>query len=179
MSFNNTLLKTERLILRPIAHKDSAQLFAIRKDPEVMRYIPRPLAVTIEDAHAMIDRMLKGIEDKISLNWTITLGDDDEFIGYIGYFRMNLENHRAEIGYITHPDYQGKGYTKEALKAATDYGFNEMGLHTIEAVTAPENTASQQLLLKSGFIKEAHFRENVFFENRYLDSVHYTLFKLD
>ena len=62
---NSTLiLQTPRLILRPVAHKDSAQLFAIRKDPEMMRYIPRPLAVTIDDAQILIDIMLKGIEDQ-------------------------------------------------------------------------------------------------------------------
>ena len=63
---NSTLiLQTSRLTLRPIAHKDSAQLFAIRKDPEMMRYIPRPLAVTMEDAQVLIDKMIKGIEDNI------------------------------------------------------------------------------------------------------------------
>lgn len=98
-------------------------------------------------------------------------------MGVFGYYRLHPDYFRAELGYMLHPDYQGKGLMQEALQAIINFGFTELNLHTIEAVIDPANIASEKILQKLGFIKEAHFRENVFFDGRFLDSVHYTLFK--
>ena len=43
-------LETERLLLRRLNPNDVAEVFAMRSNPEVMQYIPRPLAQTKEDA---------------------------------------------------------------------------------------------------------------------------------
>jgi ribosomal-protein-alanine N-acetyltransferase len=55
------------------------------------------------------------------------------------------------------------------------YGFNTVGLHSIEANIAPENIASARLLEKAGFVREAYFRENLFFNGRFLDTVIYSI----
>jgi ribosomal-protein-alanine N-acetyltransferase len=39
-------------------------------------------------------------------------------LGIIGHYRIQPENHRAEIGYML-PEYQGKGITSEAIKLVT------------------------------------------------------------
>jgi ribosomal-protein-alanine N-acetyltransferase len=65
---------------------------------------------------------------------------------------------------------------KEALTAVINYGFTQLKLHSIEAVIDPNNTASENVLLRNGFIKEAHFRENFLHKGEFLDSVHYALF---
>jgi ribosomal-protein-alanine N-acetyltransferase len=43
-------LETERLTLREITRDDVNEIFSLRSDKELMRYISRPLAVTMEDA---------------------------------------------------------------------------------------------------------------------------------
>ena len=58
------------------------------------------------------------------------------------------------------PEYHGKGIAVEAIKELIKYGFEIMKLHSIEAVIDPENLASEKVLQKSGFVKEAHFKEN-------------------
>ena len=50
-----------------------------------------------------------------------------------------------------------------------------MKLHSIEAVTDPENYASWGLLEKNGFIREGHFKEDCFWQGKYLDSFVYSL----
>ena len=42
------------------------------------------------------------------------------------------------------------------------YGFEEMKLHSIEAIIDPANLASEKVLQKNGFKKEAHLKENEF-----------------
>jgi len=57
------------------------------------------------------------------------------------------------------------------------YGFNEMNLHSMEAVIDPRNSASERVLIKNGFVKEGHFKENEFFNGEFLDSVIYSKIK--
>jgi len=58
----------------------------------------------------------------------------------------------------------------EAMTAALDYCFKVLNFHSVEANTAPENVASGRILEKHGFIQEAYFRENFYFDGQFLDS---------
>jgi ribosomal-protein-alanine N-acetyltransferase len=49
-----------------------------------------------------------------------------------------------------------------------------MKLHSIEAIIDPANISSEKVLQKNGFVKEAHLRENDFFNGRFLDTVIYS-----
>ncbi len=64
---------------------------------------------------------------------------------------------------------------KEALLAVHDFGFKEMKLHSIEAHINPANTASAAILESAGYIREAYFREDYFFNGIFLDSAIYSL----
>ena len=168
-------LESERLLLRQITPADVKEIFELRSDKDTMKYIPRPLCVTHEDALALIHMMQQKIETNEGINWAITLKNDDKLIGFIGHYRIQWEHFRSEIGYMVSPDYNGKGITTEAIKLLVDYGFNDMKMHSLEAVIDPENTASARVLVKNGFVKEAHFIENEFFDGKFLDSVIYSL----
>lgn len=168
-------LETERLSLRRVIKSDVNEIFALRSDKEIMKYIPRPLAKTTEDALEHITTIDNTIDKNEGINWAITLKDNSKLIGIIGHYRIQPQNYRAEVGYILHPEYHGKGIIPEALKKVLEYGFKEMKLHTIEAVIDPDNIASEKVLLKSGFTKEAHFIENQYYEGRFLDTVIYSL----
>ena len=87
---------------------------------------------------------------------------------------MQPENYRTETGYILHPDYHRKGIISEAFDTVIDYAFNVLKFHSLEAVIDPDNIASEQLLIKHKFVKEGHFKENGFFEGRFLDAVIYS-----
>ena len=63
----------------------------------------------------------------------------------------------------------------EGMIAALKYGFNEMQLHRVEANINPLNIPSQAILEKAGFVKEAHFKENYFYNGYYTDSAIYCL----
>jgi len=168
-------LETERLLLRRVVNNDLKEVIALRSNPETMKYIPRPLVKTDQDGLDHIAMINDKIEANIGINWAITLKDNPQLIGIIGHYRMKPEHHRSEIGYMILPEFNGKGIVTEAIKAVVKYGFETMKLHSIEAVIDPENLASAKVLEKNGFVKEAHLKENEFFDGRYLDSVIYSL----
>ncbi|MBF7091475.1 GNAT family N-acetyltransferase [Flavobacterium sp. ALJ2] len=169
------VLKTERLFLKRITNEDANEIIALRSNPETMKYIPRPLIKTNEQALEHIAQINSITETNEGINWGITLKDNPKIIGFIGYFRIKPEHYRAEIGYMLLPEFHGKGIIPEAVKTVIDYGFNEMKLHSIEAVIDPDNLASERVLQKMGFVKEGHFKESEYYEGRFLDSVIYSL----
>jgi [ribosomal protein S5]-alanine N-acetyltransferase len=168
------ILETERLILRRVLPSDVKEMFELRSNPETMKYIPRPLLTNHEEALAHIQMMEDKIETNEGINWAITLKGDDTMLGVIGHYRIKPEHHRAEVGYMILPEYHGKGITTEAVQCVVDYGFNTMQLHSIEGVIDPENGASERVLQKCGFIKEAHFKENEFYDGKFIDAVVYS-----
>jgi [ribosomal protein S5]-alanine N-acetyltransferase len=170
------ILRTERLLLRQVDANDADTILALRSNEEVMKYIPRPYLKNKEEALELIAMFDDKIENGIGINWGIAFLDDPEkIIGIIGHYRMKPEHYRAEVGYMIFPEYNGMGIVSEALKKVVEYGFNEMKLHSIEAILDPKNRGSEKVLLKNGFVKEGHFIENEYYEGRFLDSMVYSL----
>lgn len=167
-------LETERLLLRRVDNTDVNEIFELRSNPETMKYIPRPLLTTTEEALEHIATIDARIDSNEGINWAITLKGDSKLIGIIGHYRIKPEHYRAEIGYMLLPEYSGKGIITEAVEEAVKYGFEIMQLHSIEAVIDPENIGSARVLEKLQFVKEAHLKENEFFEGRFWDSVIYS-----
>jgi ribosomal-protein-alanine N-acetyltransferase len=168
-------LETERLLLRRVDSNDIKEIFALRSNPETMKYIPRPLVKTDEDALEHIAMIDSKIDSNEGINWAITLKYNPKLIGVIGHYRIKPENYRAELGYMLLPEYHGKGIVSEAVKEAVKYGFQVMKLNSLEAIIDPDNHASAKVLEKNGFVKEAHLKENEFYEGRFLDTVIYSI----
>lgn len=169
------VLSTPRLSLRKIQEKDVDDLFVMRSNKEVMKFIPRPVAQQKEDVLSLIEQVNNGISKNESINWAIALKENDQLIGTIGYVRSKPEHHRAEIGYMLNPLFHGKNITYEALCEVILFGFEHMKLHSIEAIIDPQNVASEKLLQKCNFQKEAHLKESEIWNNKYLDTVIYSL----
>lgn len=170
-------LETERLLLRRLDANDAEEVLALRGNPEIMKYIPRPLAKSKEDALEHINMIEEKIVNNIGVNWGITIKGNSKIIGIIGHYKISPENHRSEIGYMSFPEVNGKGYMSEAIKAVLIYGFEQMDLHSIEAIIDPDNIGSERVLQKNGFVKEAHILENELWEGKYLDTVIYSLLR--
>ncbi len=169
-------LTTSRLLLRAISQQDVDAIFALRTSPETLRFIDKKPLASKAEATLMIKKISDDVLLGEGITWGISLSaNPDVLIGTIGLWKIMKEHYRAEIGYMLLPEYYKKGLMKEALAAVTDYGFNDMGLHSIEANINPANEASERLLISAGFVKEAHFKENYYFDGRFLDSVIYSL----
>jgi ribosomal-protein-alanine N-acetyltransferase len=171
-------LETERLVLRKIdKDKDLADFFVLRSDAEVMKYIPRPVATEHQEVIDLINAGNEGYERGEMLSLAIAFKETDTFIGVVGFYRINWNNHRTEIGYILNPLHSGKGYVHEACSALIKFAFEDIGFHSLEAVIHPDNIKSINLIEKLGFVKEAHFKENEVFNNEFIDTLVYSKLK--
>lgn len=168
-------ITTRRLLLRRITEDDVNEIFFLRSDERVMRYIDKAPAETLDDAYEFIRKIadLEGSADAVT--WAICLKGDTRLIGTIVFWNIQKEHYRAEVGYTLHPDYWGKGIMQEALQVVIDYGFRVMKLHSIEANVNPENDSSIKLLERNKFVREAYFRENYYYNGKFLDTAIYSL----
>ncbi len=145
------MLSTERLVLRQPAASDVQDLFAIRADERVNRYLHRAPTTSTDDARDFIEKINRGIAQNESLYWIVELAG--KLAGSICLWSFSQNPFKAEVGFELHPDYQGKGLMQEALTAVLDFGFNNLGLETIEGFTHIRNAPSIKLLEKNGFQK--------------------------
>ncbi len=65
----------------------------------------------------------------------------------------------AAVGYWIGLPYTNKGYMTDAVNTLTKLAFSTLGLHRLEAACMPNNAASAQVLLKTGFRHEGVARK--------------------
>ncbi len=143
------IFTTSRLILRSLKIEDANEILLLRSNKKVNEFIDRPETTNIEDAKKFIEKIQKGIKNKESFYWAITLKDSDTLIGTICCFNISVEKTMAEIGYELHPDFHGKGIMQEAISKVISWGFEELRLNTITALSK-----CWQYQIYSGFIEK-------------------------
>lgn len=145
------VLQTERLVLRQLTMQDEKEIFLLRSDENVNKYIDRPPAVSLEDAQKFIEKINRGIAGNESLFWAIHFKNDAQLIGTICCWNFCKEEERAEIGYELLPFFQGKGIMQEAVSAVIQFGFQTMQLQSVEAWLKPQNLRSVNVLERNEF----------------------------
>ena len=172
-------LESSRLLFRAYKMEDAETLFYMRSHTAISKYLDTEIPKRIEDT----EKRIKGYHDAFNegkgITWAIVEKQSNKVIGDFGIWRIERQNSRGEIGYILHPNYWGKGYMTEALNALIRFGFDKINLHSYEANVNIENDNSKALLLKFGFKLEANFRENFYYDGKFLDSEIYCLLKSD
>jgi ribosomal-protein-alanine N-acetyltransferase len=145
------ILTTERLTLRQLVIDDEKEIFTLRSDSEINKYLDRQVSNTIDDAKNFINTVNENINKNDSLYWAITLGDRNILVGTICLFGFSDESGKCEIGYELLANFQRQGIMKEAAEKIIDYAFNTIKVQKIEAFVHRDNQSSIKLLEKFSF----------------------------
>ena len=147
-------LETKRLIIRSFTMDDAEAMFKVFGDPETMRFFMIWLATSVENARRFI-RWVTGMEREHGYSfWAVVEKESGEVIGDCGLAPLEGEGPEVELGCDLRRDKWNKGYAAEAGRACLEYGFGELKLKRIVAVTNPQNVAAQRALQKLGFAPE-------------------------
>ncbi len=147
------ILTTERLTLRPLSIDDQQDIFALRSDAEINKYLGRAPSQTIEDAINFINKINDNIQKNNSIYWVITLTKTKIFVGTICLFDFSAEKNSCEIGYELMTKFQNQGIMKEAVAEVITYTFETLQFQKIVAFTHNENQHSTKLLKKFNFLQ--------------------------
>jgi len=158
-------LKTNRLLLRKISIADLDNLHVLRYHPEVVKYIQRELVIDKKKIKSYISDRLNDIDSGKIYYWAISKLENPKLIGTICLWNFNDSKTIAEIGYELHPEYHGQGIMSEAIETVLNFGFLELNLKTIEALTSKHNESSKTLLNKFDFKLEPNRKDEGFPNN--------------
>jgi ribosomal-protein-alanine N-acetyltransferase len=79
--------------------------------------------------------------------------DGPRFIGFVGLNEIHFQAHftpAVEVGWRLAREHWGRGYATEAARAAVEFGFNELELPEIVAMTALKNAPSRRVMERLG-----------------------------
>ena len=147
------ILTTERLTLRQLSIEDKENIFSLRSDKEINKYLDRQGSKTIEEAIEFINKVNDNIKNNNSIYWVITLKKTGIFVGTICLFDLSNVKSSCEIGYELMTKFQGQGIMKEAAEKVIEYAFQTLRFQKIIAFTHKGNLNSTKLLTKFNFIK--------------------------
>jgi len=102
---------------------------------------------------------------------------EDKLIGEIGFRTIKWFNRKAEISLFIIPEYQGKGYGKQALLMLMKFAFKKMNLYRLEAEVIDYNDRAKSLFEKLGFVLEGRLRDAKYNEGKYYDVLRYGILK--
>jgi len=146
----NVTLETERLILRPFAEGDAADLYEYARDPRVGPAAGWPVHKSVEESREII-RTVFAAED----TFAVVDKPSGKVIGSAGFVhrhRTELPGPDDEIGYALSPACWGRGLIPEAVRELLRYGFEDLGLETIWCGHYDFNAKSRRVVEKCGFL---------------------------
>jgi ribosomal-protein-alanine N-acetyltransferase len=139
------VIKTERLLLRPMEESDAEDVFLWAHSPEVTKYLFYLPNRTIEDTKRLVANWVRRRRNE---SWVLVL--DGHAIGELEHIK-DLPDRGAELGYESKEEVWGHGYMKEAMKAVIRY-LLDSGYDYLFAETDSRNERSSRLLLSLGFL---------------------------
>jgi len=149
------VIQTDRLILRDWRADDTAPFNVMCRDPAVMEHLG-PLQ-TLAETGAAITRLAAIQAQHGHTFWAIERRDDGQFLGFCG-LKIAPEHipgieGAIEIGWRLRRDAWGKGYAREAAQASLGWGWANLPVDRIIAITTPANARSWGLMLRLGMVR--------------------------
>lgn len=166
--FTFPVLETERLRLVQLSQIHCDDIFGIFSSKKVTEYYDCHPYKSVDEARDLIAIFKQRFNNKTGIRWGICLKENPKVIGTIGFNRFQ-QKLSGSIGYDLNEKYWNKGIISEAIRIVTEFGFNTLSLHRIEAEVVPGNTASEIVLTKNGFQYEGTLREKGFWKGEYHD----------
>ena len=160
-------LETDRLLLRALTVSDAEDMYDYAHRADVTRHLtwdPHPNISYTREYLAYISAHYRAGD---FFDWAVVDRESDRMIGTCGFTRFHYEADSAEIGYVIHPSYWGRGIATEAVDAVIRFGFQRLELNRIEARFMEGNTASRRVMEKNGMSFEGMMRQSMYIKGEY------------
>ena len=103
--------------------------------------------------------------------------DNGSYIGNCGFNDIDFRNRKAELWIYLDKNATGKGYGLNATTDLIKYGFNKLNLNRIYLYVMEYNKPAISLYKKIGFEQEGVFKEDVYMDGKYENTVHMALLR--
>jgi RimJ/RimL family protein N-acetyltransferase len=174
------VLRTPRLVIRPVRPDDVDPLFERRNDPRVAELQAWVTPYPRERAESIVAEVL-AMDGPVEGQWfmaTIVEAATDEVVGDLVLHPTN-ELRTAEVGYSLGTRHWGKGYAVEALDAFVAWILEALPVTRVSAGLHPDNRASAMVLERTGLLFEGHTRLSFWIGDDNSDDLVYGMTRAD
>lgn len=148
-------LADDLITLRPWTRDDIPAIVRCCNDPLLPRFIPvLPVPYSESDAEQFIARGSEPLE----LHLAIADADGGAVLGSVGVAIKPHDPAIAEIGYWLAAEARGRGAATRALVLLSRWALRELALARLQLTTDVENTKSQRVAERGGFVREGILR---------------------
>jgi RimJ/RimL family protein N-acetyltransferase len=144
-------LQTPRLVLRPLDLGDADALFALCSDPVVMEHFPATL--TRAESDVLLGKICAGMDERGFGVWAVVVPDVTPFAGFVGLSVPGFIP-GMELAWRLAAAYWGRGYAREAARAAATFAFETLDAPEVVAFTTPMNRRSLRVMEALGMERD-------------------------
>lgn len=162
-------LETARLLLRAMRVKDTEDMYAYAKNPEVTQYLLWSPHKSPDYTRSYLEYLAGRYRLGQHYEWAMVSKADGHMIGTCGFSKIECLHNAAEIGYVLNPAYRGQRLVVEAAERVLRFGFDVLGLHRVEARYMVGNDASRRVMEKLGMRFEGVRRGSMLVKGVYRD----------
>lgn len=168
---------TPRLVLRPLQAGDGGVLHEAKE--ETWDSLSRWMIWTKENRNRDVsEAYVRDRQARFILREGLTMvgleKETDRPVIWTGYHYPDWSNRHFSIGYWVRKTAQGKGYATESTNALIRYAFNALGARRVAIGHAEGNAASQRVIEKLGFKREAvHVKAHELPDGTFVDDLRY------
>ena len=169
------IAKNGDVILRELMDSDLNRLIEFANNDKV--------SINLRDAfpkpYTLIDaENFKSMIDSQNPKTFFAIEYHGEYVGNISLsIGVDVYKKGAEIGYFIGQPFWNKGIVTKAVNLITDWGFSNLDIVRIHTGIFEFNKASQRVLEKCGYIKEAIFKKSICKNNEIYDEIRYAKIK--
>ncbi|MGW4696108.1 GNAT family N-acetyltransferase [Kitasatospora cineracea] len=178
--FPETVLRTNRLTLRPFTHGDIEDTRSACSDEVTQRWLPLPRPYTREDATAWCTEVAHALRERgDGIHFAIADTSSDRLLGTVGLKKTDWRARVSEVGYWVAPWARGRGIAAEATRVLGEWMLTDQAFQRMELRAATENTASRKVALRAGLHREGILRNAGFVHAGRVDLVLFSLLPQD
>jgi len=164
--------------LRALHERDAAAYArAYREDPELGRLQGHESDPDEDRVRENAARSRSAAESGEGIELAICDAASGDFVGAISLLELDRQRGRCELAYWLIPQARGGGLIDAAITLLLDWVFTELGLLRVEIATTAENTRSQAVALRHGFVREARQRQRDIERGRRVDVIQFGLLR--
>ncbi|MFC3419919.1 GNAT family N-acetyltransferase [Salinicoccus hispanicus] len=173
-------LKTERLLLRPLAMEDAEAMFDNwASDPDVTEYLTWPAHQSMDVTRLTLRHWTSQYVKNDFYQWAIVPHGTEGPIGTISVVAHDNSVDMVHIGYCMGKPWWGKGYMTESLSRLIKFFFEEVGVNRIESKYDVRNASSGKVMEKCGLLYEGTTRGSDVNNQGICDSALYGMIRSD
>lgn len=174
-------LETQRLCIRDPKLSDFDDWHRLLSNAQTMYYLDDIKTHNKEESRQNLLTAVGEADNPTRTKYFLAMEvrDTGAFVGSVGYtVRLDTPQGKvAELGYFILPEFHGKGYTTEAVRAVLRFAFEENGVERIETGCFAENLASERIMQKVGMIQEGFLAKFDWLDGQLRDRILYRLLR--